>query len=50
MIVAVTRVGQKTLVAVFDTEGKIIAEKKFPTPVGINDYLVELEADHRLLN
>ena len=43
MIVAVDTGGTKTLVAVFDTEGKIIAEKKFPTPVGINDYLVELK-------
>ena len=43
MIVAVDTGGTKTLVAVFDTDGKIIAEQKFPTPVDINDYLVELK-------
>jgi len=43
MIVAVDTGGTKTLIAVFDTDGKIIAEQKFPTPVDINDYLVELK-------
>lgn len=43
MIVAVDTGGTKTLVAVFDTDGKIIAEQKFPTPVDINDYLLELK-------
>jgi len=43
MIVTVDTGGTKTLVAVFDTDGKIVTEQKFPTPVAINDYLVELK-------
>lgn len=42
MIVAVDTGGTKTLVAVFDTEGKVVAEEKFPTPEDISDYLVSL--------
>lgn len=43
MIVAVDTGGTKTLVAVFDTEGRIVAEQKFPTPKAIDQYLVELK-------
>jgi predicted NBD/HSP70 family sugar kinase len=43
MIVAVDTGGTKTLVAVFDTEGKVIAKQKFPTPVDIQDYKAELQ-------
>lgn len=52
MIVAVDTGGTKTLVAVFDTDGKIIAKQKFPTPVAINDYLSELKTtiDSLILN
>lgn len=42
MIVAVDTGGTKTLVAVFDTEGQIVAKHKFPTPTDINDWLGEL--------
>jgi predicted NBD/HSP70 family sugar kinase len=42
MIVAVDTGGTKTLVAVFDTEGRIVAEQKFPTPKDIDQYLNEL--------
>lgn len=44
MIVAVDTGGTKTLVAVFDTEGKIVAKQKFPTPVDVTDYITELKA------
>lgn len=44
MIVAVDTGGTKTLVAVFDTDGKIIAKEKFPTPVDIGEYVSELKA------
>ncbi len=43
MIVTVDTVGTKTLVAVFDTDGKIVTKEKFPTPVDINDFLIELK-------
>jgi len=44
MIVAVDTGGTKTLVAVFDTEGKVVAEEKFPTPEGVADYVAVLSA------
>lgn len=43
MIVAVDTGGTKTLVAVFNTEGEIVSEQKFPTPVDVNDYITELK-------
>ncbi len=43
MIVTVDTGGTKTLVAVFDTDGKIVTKQKFPTPVDINDFLIELK-------
>mgnify|MGYP000887866091 FL=1 len=42
MIVAVDTGGTKTLVAVFDTEGKVVAEEKFPTPEDIAEYIATL--------
>jgi predicted NBD/HSP70 family sugar kinase len=42
MLVAVDTGGTKTLVAVFDTDGVIVAKQKFPTPVDVTDYLAEL--------
>lgn len=44
MIVAVDTGGTKTLVAVFNTEGKIVSEQKFPTPKDIDEYLIQLKA------
>ena len=43
MIIAVDTGGTKTLVAAFDTEGQLVSEHKFPTPVDIQDYLVEVK-------
>jgi predicted NBD/HSP70 family sugar kinase len=42
MIVAVDTGGTKTLVAVFNTDGQIVAEEKFPTPTDISDYITTL--------
>jgi len=42
MIVAVDTGGTKTLVAVFDTDGQIVAEERFPTPHDISGYITEL--------
>jgi predicted NBD/HSP70 family sugar kinase len=42
MIVAVDTGGTKTLVAVFDTEGQVVAKEKFPTPPDISDYITQL--------
>jgi predicted NBD/HSP70 family sugar kinase len=44
MIVAVDTGGTKTLVAVFNTDGEIVRDQKFPTPTDINDYLTQLKA------
>lgn len=44
MIVAVDTGGTKTLVAVFDTKGQIIAERKFPTPKDVHDYAKQTRA------
>lgn len=44
MIVAVDTGGTKTLVAVFNTDGKIVSEQKFPTPKAIDEYLAQLKA------
>ena len=44
MIVAVDTGGTKTLVAVFDTDGQIVAKTKFPTPHDVTDYLHVLTA------
>lgn len=44
MIVAVDTGGTKTLVAVFNTEGKVVSKHKFPTPTDINDWLTQLRA------
>jgi len=41
MIVAVDTGGTKTLVAVFDTGGQIVAERKFPTPKDVTEYVIE---------
>jgi predicted NBD/HSP70 family sugar kinase len=43
MIVAVDTGGTKTLVAVFDTEGRIVSEQKFPTPKDVTDYVSQLK-------
>ncbi len=43
MIVAVDTGGTKTLVAVFDTEGRIVSEEKFPTPKDVTEYLSQLK-------
>ena len=43
MIVAVDTGGTKTLVAVFDTEGRIAAEQKFPTPADRSEYVTQLK-------
>lgn len=43
MIVAVDTGGTKTLVAVFNTDGKVVAEHKFPTPKDISQYLRQLK-------
>lgn len=43
MIVAVDTGGTKTLVAVFDTDGQLVAEQKFPTPKEIDTYLTQLK-------
>jgi predicted NBD/HSP70 family sugar kinase len=42
MIVAVDTGGTKTLVAVFNTDGQIVAEEKFPTPEDISGYITML--------
>jgi predicted NBD/HSP70 family sugar kinase len=42
MIVAVDTGGTKTLVAVFNTEGQVVSEQKFPTPKDMSAYLEEL--------
>lgn len=42
MIVAVDTGGTKTLVAVFNTDGEVVSEEKFPTPVDISDYVTTL--------
>lgn len=42
MIVAVDTGGTKTLVAVFDTDGLVVAKEKFPTPPDISDYITQL--------
>jgi glucokinase len=42
MIVAVDTGGTKTLVAVFDTDGQIVAEEKFPTPKDVSEYVTQL--------
>ena len=44
MIVAVDTGGTKTLVAVFNTDGQIIAEQKFPTPKEVPLYIAELKS------
>lgn len=44
MIVAVDTGGTKTLVAVFDTNGQIVTQKKFPTPTDISEYLTQLKS------
>lgn len=43
MIVAVDTGGTKTLVAVFDTDGQIVSEQKFPTPPSVADYISTLK-------
>lgn len=43
MIVAVDTGGTKTLVAVFNTDGKVVAEQKFPTPTDLTQYLSQLK-------
>ena len=43
MIVAVDTGGSKTLVAVFNTDGQIVAKEKFPTPKDIDEYLIVLK-------
>lgn len=43
MIVAVDTGGTKTLVAVFDTDGQIVSEQKFPTPADVTDYISTLK-------
>lgn len=42
MIVTVDTGGTKTLVAVFDADGQIVSQQKFPTPPDINDYIALL--------
>ncbi|MES2876361.1 MAG: ROK family protein [Patescibacteria group bacterium] len=44
MIVAVDTGGTKTLVAVFNTEGQIVSEQKFPTPTDVTDYVTQLKS------
>lgn len=44
MIVAVDTGGTKTLVAVFNTDGKVVAKQKFPTPADLDQYLAELKS------
>lgn len=44
MIVAVDTGGTKTLVAVFNTDGTIVAKQKFPTPVDVKDYITQLQS------
>lgn len=43
MIVAVDTGGTKTLVAVFDTQGQIVHEQRFPTPPDVHDYVAQLK-------
>lgn len=44
MIVAVDTGGSKTLVAVFDTEGTVVHQHKFPTPAERSEYIEQLTA------
>ena len=43
MIVAVDTGGTKTLVAVFNTDGHVVGKNKFPTPINIDEYLIQLK-------
>ncbi len=43
MIVAVDTGGTKTLIAVFDTDGQVVREEKFPTPSDVPDYIEQLK-------
>ncbi len=51
MIVAVDTGGTKTLIAVFNTDGQVVREEKFPTPKDLSDYVAQLkETADRLLD